>query len=246
MTSKTGIRLTAVLIAHGVCLSTASAHYLWVTVDRKAGGNGVANIYFEGGPSPGNGKYLDPFVNHGKTWVRTVKNRKPVPAKTAETTKPGKRWLTAKLPAAAPRSIDSYGKWGVYRYGKTNVLLHYYARHIDARNNADLEALSRAPQMALDIATRKTDGKIELTVLWKGQPVSGRPVAIRGPKRFRKNPKTNKNGVVTFRPVGKGRYTFRTSVEERDKSGTDNGKTYQLVRHNATMIINLPADKNSR
>ena len=42
-------------------------------------------------------------------------------------------------------------------------------------------------------------------------------------------------------PNGLPRYTIRTSVEERDRSGKDkdDGKPYDMIRHHATMIINL-------
>ena len=102
--------------------SVASAHYLWVSVDNKSGEQGAANIYFEEGPAPGDGGYLDPFVERGQSVIRTVASLQPAKLETTVATSPGKRWLTAKLPKAAPRSIDSYGMFGVYRYGKTDVL----------------------------------------------------------------------------------------------------------------------------
>lgn len=108
------------------CVSQVSAHYLWVTISTKSGEHGTTNIYFEGGA--GDGQYLDPFVEHGKTWIRTVAKSKPVLLKTSDTKENGKRWLSASLTATAPRSVDSCGKWGVYKYGDTDVLLHYYAR----------------------------------------------------------------------------------------------------------------------
>ena len=53
-------KLLLACLINGICLiSGASAHYLWVTIDKKAGDNGTTNVYFEGGPSAGDGQYLD-------------------------------------------------------------------------------------------------------------------------------------------------------------------------------------------
>lgn len=231
----------ACLIGLGCLISTASAHYLWVAVDAKTGSHGTANIYFEEGPAPGDGHYLDPFVQRGKTWTRTVESPKPKLLKMSETKKPGKRWLSAELPVAGPRSIDSYGKYGVYRYGKTDVQLHYYSRHLDVRNHEDLHALARAEQMEVDIVPHETEDGLELTVLWKGKPAANRPIYIRGPKKFRLNTKTDDKGTVRFPTKDAGQYLLRSYVEE-NKGGTDphDGKEYQLIRRHAMMTLRLP------
>ena len=210
-----------------------------MTIDAKSGEHGTKNICFEGGPGAGDGQYLDPFVEHGKTWIRTLGQSKPTELKVQDTKKTSKRWLSGAITAAGPRSIDSYGKWGVYRYGETDVLLHYYARHLEVDDHDDLHELGSAKQMMLDIVPHDDEGAMQLTVLWKGEPAVGRPLSVRGPGGFKVNLKTDASGRVRFDAKGQGRYTFRTNVEEK-KEGTDNGKTYQLIRHHATLIMNLP------
>ena len=236
-------KLLLAFLINGICLvSGASAHYLWVTIDKKAGENGSTNVYFEGGPSAGDGQYLDPFIKAGKTWIRTVEHIKPKQLDIKEATKPKRRWLSAALPHGGPRSVDSYGKWGVYRYGKTDVLLHYYARLLDVDTHEALHELARAEQMNLDIVPHDHEEEMELTILWKGKPAADRTVYIRGPKGFQKNLKTNKKGVVNFKPASPGRYTFRTSVEE-NTAGKEGDKDYTLIRHNGTLIMTLPLKK---
>ena len=226
MPKPTSARAALTYLILSICLlSTASAHYLWVTLDPKTGEQGTANIYFEGGPSAGDGQYLDPFFQRGTTWIRTVDAIEPARLKVTEVKKKDKRWMSAALSAAAPRSIDSYGMWGVYRYGKTDVLLHYYARHLDVSDHEALHDLARAKQMALDIVPHETDGGMELTVLWNGTPAADRTVYMRGPKSFKQNLKTDKKGKVQFKAEAEGRYLLRTSVEEK-KSGTQDGKAY--------------------
>lgn len=220
----------------------ASAHYLWVTVTPDGEGPGRTNIYFEEGPHVGDGFYLDPFITRGKTWIRTVESPEPVELEISEINKADKkqRWLTGPLTAAAPRSIDSYGKWGVYRYGKTDVLLHYYARHLDVSGHEELHELGRAEKFALDIVPHETDGAMELTVLWEGKPAADRVVFLRGPKGFRQNLKTDEKGQVRFEQKEAGQYLIRTSYDEVGKGGTFEGKEYSLTRHNGTLVIRLP------
>jgi hypothetical protein len=220
-------------------LPQASAHYLWVTIDKQ---NGATNIYFEGAPAAGDGRYLDHFTKTSKTWFRTVEKIKPELIQTSDVRKDKKRWLSVKLPAAAPRSIDCYGKFGVYAYGKTNVLLHYYGRHLDVSTHEDLHELGRAKHMDLDIVPHDSENEIELTVLWKGKPAADRIVYIHGPKQFRKNVKTNDKGRVIFTPAAAGNYRLRTSVEQATP-GRDGDDDYDLIRHHATMIMTLPLKK---
>lgn len=235
------LRLSVVFVAVHLILLTsiASAHYLWVTLDGKAGQHGTAHIYFEGGPGPGDGQYLDPFIERGTTWLRTIEASKPAEVKTTVSEKPGKRWLSTELSQPGPRSIDSFGKWGVYRYGETDVLLHYYARYLDVEDHDQLHELARAEQMALDIVPHDDGETLHLTVLWQGKPAAARPIAVRGPKGLKANLKTDKQGVATVKLGERGRYTFRTNVEEK-QSGEDDGKKYDLKRHHATLLMNLP------
>lgn len=235
--------VSAFLLILTVSAPSTYAHYLWVIVDGKAAEQGAARIYFEHGPGPGDGHYLDPILKSNKTWVRTVEQ--PVGKLTSvnDINEEKRRWLQASLSEEAPRSIDTYSKFGVYRYGKsTDVLLHYYARMLDVNAHEDLHELARAEQMALDIAPHDFGQQMTLTVRWHGKPVNDRLVHIRGPKGFRKNLKTDADGNVKFKIENEGRFTFRTSVEE-DKQGTDDGKEYVLIRHHATLVMQLPLEK---
>jgi hypothetical protein len=219
--------------------SPAAAHYLWVTLESPAGEHGVAHVIFEEAPAAGDGEYLQPFVDRGTTWIRTLKAEQPQPLKMQEVHKDGKRWLTAELPTGGSRSVDSYGKWGVYRYGQTDVLLHYYARHLDVRDHDDLHALGRAEQMALDLVAHEGNGELEIRVVWHDKPAAERPVYVRGPKGFKATLTTDESGEVRLKPEQSGAYTFRTFVEQ-EQSGTDDGKEYAKIRHNGTLLLSWP------
>ncbi|MEQ8787732.1 MAG: hypothetical protein RIC55_15620 [Pirellulaceae bacterium] len=230
------------LVAAGFLLLTGQAafgHYLWVASAEKPGEHGTVHVYFEEVPAPGDGGYLDPFVKQNKTWLRTLDNVKGREIELRETKEKDKRWLSAPAPLGGPRSIDCYGKFGVYRYGTTDVLLHYYARTLDIDDHDQLHELGSAEQMDLDIVLHEHDGKMEATVHWRGKPAANRPVYLRGPQKFRETLETNDKGMITFAPEAKGRYLLRTYVEE-DQAGEDDGKAYVKIRHNATMVIDWP------
>jgi len=67
-------------------------------------------------------------------------------------------------------------------------------------------------------------------------------VYFRGPEKFRQNIKTDGKGCVRFTPVTSGRYTLRTSVEE-PTPGREGDQDYALIRHNCTLIMQLPLEK---
>lgn len=230
--------VASLILLTGILASPAWSHYLWVTIDNKSGDHGSTNVYFEGGPGPGDGQYLDPFVERGTTWIRTLDSDRPAELKMEVAKAPNKRWLSTALPEDGPRAVDSYGKWGVYRYGKTDVLLHYYAKHFDVSSADELKKLARAEHLDLDIVPVKTGDTNEFQILWKGKPVAGRPVAVRGPG-IKPSLTTDEDGHIQFKAEKAGRYTLRTSVEEQE-GGKDDGKEYQKIRHNITAVINLP------
>ena len=231
--------LTLLVLAYAVLSPSVRAHYLWIAVDQPAGKNQVANVYFEESPAPGDGHYLDHFIGTSKTWIRTLSKPQPKLLTLAEINEQDKRWLQSPLKQSAPRSIDAYGKFGVYAYGNTKVLLHYYARNLDVRSHDALHELGRAEQMKLDIVPHDSQQQVDLTVLWQGKPVEGRMVYIRGPGGFRQNVTTDQRGRVTFTPQKSGGYRFRTSVEE-NIPGEEGGEKYELIRHNATLLLQLP------
>lgn len=221
---------------------SARAHYLWV---KFAAEENVANIYFEEGPAAGDGHYLDHFATTCDTYFRSIDAIAPRKVMVADIHKGKQRWLQVKLPkdsADVGRSLECYGKFGVYAYGKTDVLLHYYARYLDVEAHDDLHELADAKHMALDIVPHDRGDQLSLTVLWQGEKAAGRMVYVRGPKGFRKNLKTDDSGRVKLKLAGKGTYTFRTNVELQ-QAGEDGDDTYDLIRHHATLTMKLPLEK---
>lgn len=219
--------------------SPATAHYLWIAVDSSPADKQVVNIYFEESPAPGDGHYLDHFLGRSDVWIRALEDPNPKPVKAVEVKREADRWMQVALRDFTEYSVDAYGKFGVYEYGKTKVLLHYYARNLKVASHDAIHELGRAEQLDMDLVPHDVGAQIELTLLWKGVAVADRKVFIRGPSGFRKNVTTNDRGRILFSPQDAGRYTFRSSLDE-PTPGEEGGESYELVRHNITLLMNLP------
>jgi hypothetical protein len=236
------LRLTSLalsIFAVFLACSQATAHYLWIAVDSSRAGNQFANIFFEESPAPGDGHYLDHFLGTSDTWIRTLEDPNPKPVKAVEVKREADRWMQVTMRDFTEYSVDAYGKFGVYQYGKTNVLLHYYARNLKVTSHDAIHELGRAEQLQLDLVPHDVGAQIELTLLWKGEAVPDRMVFIRGPNGLRKNVTTNDRGRILLSPQDTGSYTFRSSVEE-PTPGEEGGESYELVRHNITLMMHLP------
>lgn len=218
----------------------AFAHYLWVDVDASSKPDRSANIYFEESAKPGDGHYLDHFLGTSDVWVRTIDSPSPTAVRAAEIVQGENRWMRVDLPSDAELSVDAYGKFGVYAYGKTNVLLHYYARHLAVTSHDAMHELGRAEQMDLDFVAHEHGNMIEFTLLWKGEPVPDRRVFVRGPKGFRETYKTNVRGEIEVPRPEAGRLTLHSSVEEQTP-GEEDGEAYEYVCHNITLV--MPVDQ---
>lgn len=232
-------RLFARGLAASICLgvvTTASAHYLWISVDREPQGKSGTNIHFEEAPRPGDGSYLDHFLGTSDVWIRTIEQPAPTPIRAEEVKQGDKRWMRVDVPSAEEYSVDAYGKFGVYEYGQTKVLLHYYARNLSVSSHDAMHELGRAEQMDLDLVPHDAGNRLELTLLWKGEPVADRMVFVHGPDGFRENIKTDANGRIELQRPSTGTLTLRSSVEF-PTPGEDNGEAYERIRHNITLVL---------
>lgn len=226
-------------VASALLGERALAHYLWVVPGTTDEGTHVANIYFEESPAPGDGHYLKHFLGSSDVWIRTLEDPNPAPGKAYEVKQDKNRWLQIPMADAAEYSVDSYGKFGVYAYGKTNVLLHYYARNLKVASHDAIHELGRAEQMDLDLVPHDVGQQLEVKLLWKGNPVPDRMVFVRGPSGFRKNVMTDARGRILLTIENAGDYSFRSSVE-LPTPGEDDGEAYELIRHNITLSMPLP------
>ncbi|MFT5468821.1 MAG: hypothetical protein ACI8UO_003933 [Verrucomicrobiales bacterium] len=218
--------------------SLAQAHYLWITIDPKEGEHGSADLVFEGGIRPGDGKYIDAFIARGKTWLRTVDKPKYRELEMADTKREDLRWLQGALAESGPRVLESYGRFGVWRYGETDVQLHYCAKHFDSAAAEVLSELGRSKKLELDIVPSWNGDEFQVQVLWRGEPAQGVSIRVRGGGKA--DLKTDDEGKAAFTPESAGLFQIHTSVDE-SKSGKEpaDDKAFTVVRYHSTLTINL-------
>ncbi|PHQ33206.1 hypothetical protein CEE69_22235 [Rhodopirellula bahusiensis] len=221
----------------------ANAHYLWISVDREPASSAGTNIYFEEAPRPGDGSYMDHFLGKSDVWIRTIETPNPTSILAEEVKQGDDRWMRTELPSAEEYSVDAYGKFGVYAYGQTKVLLHYYARALSVASHDAMHELGRAEQMDLDLVPHDEGDQFEFTLLWQGEPVADRMVFVRGANGYRKNIKTDASGRIELQRPSMGDLTLRSSVEF-STPGEEAGERYEKARHNITLVLpkNAPAD----
>jgi hypothetical protein len=223
--------------------TTASAHYLWVIVEPSETGNDTAKMYFEHSAVPGDGHYLDHFTTGSQMWLQSPMLSKARKLTLTEAKTEKHRWLETKIDQPTPRSVDMYGKFGVYFYKKKPVLLHYYGRFLDVNSTEEINTLSQAPHLNLDVSPEWNEGEMTLTVRWQGKPATESEVVLFGPQKFRETVKTDSKGQVRFKLSVSGRYFVRSSVEFQTAGTDDDGQDYKAIRHTGTLVFDLPEAK---
>lgn len=229
------VRLLLVVFCIGFA-TRANAHYLWIAVSQLKDQKSEINIYFEESPRPGDGSYLDHFLGKSKLWVRTLKDPNPKSLDAKEVKENDNRWMQTVVPASDEYSVEAYGQFGVYAYGDTKVLLHYYARNLTVESHDAMHELGNAEHMSLDLIPHDEGQTIEFTLTWKDEPVANRMVFIRGADGFRKNIETDVDGRIEVERPKSGNLTLRSSVEF-PTPGELEGEAYELVRHNITLVM---------
>ena len=219
-----------------VITSPALAHYPWLKIDQKQGKQGTVLFYFEHAARPGDGAYLDPFVERGKFWLTTADGESGA-IELADTRQEKLRWLQTELTQASPRCVEAYTKWGVYRYGQTDTLLHYYARTVDARDAEDVSKLSESKHLKLQLQPQLEGGELIVRATWDGKPLANQQIALRSPT-VAKNFKTNDEGVAILPVDRAGNYGLRTKLVVKE-AGEFLGKDYAEVHHHSTLTMHI-------
>ncbi len=233
--------LLSIVISLGV-QSIASAHFLWIATGLDGESANTAVWIFEEAPKAGDGFYVDDFEGKTRTWVRSLASDRIMPLELTEVKRDELRYQTAEVAVAAPRSIETYGKFGVYPYGDINALLFYYAKFIDTTDEKALNALSRSSELDYDIVPELKGSDLKLTVFDHGKAVPKIEVNVSGPGRFRANLTTNKSGSIKLTGVDPGQWAFRATVVEPENAGEDEGEEYEQVRYTTTLILRLAGE----
>ena len=233
----------------GVILATGSlhAHFVWVALETQDGSDPQAHVYFSESVHMDSAEFLDRLTRL-KAWYRTTEG-KYASLKLRKVERDDDGWLTSDLPSG-PGSVEAECLYGVFSHGDKTMLLHYYAKSL----RSDLRVrLSRSEKLNFDVSPRLANGRMQLSVFWKSQPVEGVQVIVSPPKGNSLELKTDGMGRASLKAPAPGRYEIRARwIEQKD--GEFENQKYDETRHYSTVTFDagtsaadqLPANTASR
>jgi hypothetical protein len=214
-------------------LAPAQAHFIWIDLAPAANGQPQARLYFSETPEP----HLVHKIAHTKAWVHAPEGEgAPLAVGKPEGEDSGLLPLSGADPAAG--SLEAECDYGVYERGP-GVLLHYYAKRLPFDWATRGDKLTRAPKLLLDIVPRLSGRRLEIEVLYDGEPSCASGVVVVDPKGDEHDLKTDDKGRVAIEAANAGRYAIRAAHIETDKSGQRDGKRYAQTWHYATLLLDV-------
>ena len=137
------------LLALSLC-STARGHFVWVQVHASADGKpAFAAVWFNESPEAGAARLVD-RIKSTQAWVRTSGGKTTVlelkPRLEGDT-----GGLVGAVASERPYAVEAACRYGVFAHGGDPILLHYYAKHLEAGDPSAWTAVARAEKLPLDI-----------------------------------------------------------------------------------------------
>ena len=133
--------------------------------------------------------------------------------------------------------LQTSQQYGIYG----TALLNYHAKHIRGTTPDEINAAGTSKELKLEIVPKVKKGEVELTVLWDGKPLAGADTTVLIGDKDPLEQKTDKDGLVSFKPEGGGLVGVLANTLEKDKNGELDGKPYKGVMHYATLTFSLPS-----
>jgi hypothetical protein len=213
--------------------SPAWAHFVWIELQ---GGPATrqAKVYFSETAEPGAARLLDRLAPTS-AWA-CGEGEEPRRLELRPWTDPqhDEGALVADLPGYEG-ALAAECCYGVFERGELAILLKYYARYLPPGNEQGVGG----EKLPLDIQLRGDAADPFLTVSWRGEPLAGAEVSIRGPDGEEHELKSDARGEVAFPEKHAGKYAIRAKHVEKDQGGEHGGKRYEQTWHFATLIVHL-------
>lgn len=213
--------VAATVSSPGVCM----AHFPWLVVDDA----GHALLFFSEGPAERD-YHLPESVAAAKV-VAISKNGQLQPIELTEIDEEEFIGRKSENMFPATSALATSFQYGVY----SGTLLNYYAKYVPAGNPPVANAQKERPKLDADV--RKTDGGIELTVLWQGKPWEGASVTMLVDGKEAQEAKSNSDGKATFDKPGDGLVGFVIGHIVKNLTGELDGESYEGEWHYATVTF---------
>ena len=226
-------RILTAMLCLGLLADSASAHFIWVTIET-ADGQSAVQTFFAEEPAAGEAHLIDK-IDHSQIAICDADGKR-TPLAVSKQVRDELGWLEAELaqPAAA---VELQCEYGVYH----GMLLQYYAKHLRLDNAGQRASLARAKQWPLDIAPTLSGDTLQLRLLWQGKPVADAKLTVTSPAHDAEELTTNQQGIVHIASPATGSYAILASYVEEDKGGEHDGEAYTETGHYATLTLTLPS-----
>jgi hypothetical protein len=216
----------------------ASAHFVWVAVQKDSGSQPQVHVWFSELAEPDSAELLDRIAKV-KVWSRTASGAGPEISLTKKIEGGGGAFV-GPAPAGAS-AISAHINYGVLTRREQTFLLHYHAKYLDA-SAKDLKAIARDQKLDFDIVPTLTGGGATLEVLFRGKPAKEAEVVILDPATEETTTKTDAAGLVKLKGLKAGLYSIRAKwvVMEAGKEGD---KEYPQVNHYSTLALRVASSQ---
>jgi hypothetical protein len=226
--------LLAALAAMLMAQAAASAHFVWVAVEKDSGGQPTVNVWFSELAEPDSADLLDRIAKVN-VWSRTASGAGPQITLTKKIAGGGGA-LVGPAPAGAS-AISAHINYGVLTRREQTFLLHYHAKYLDA-SAQNLKAIARDEKLDFDIVPTLSASGATLEVLFRGKPAKEAEVVILDPTTEETTTKTDAAGRVSLKGLKAGLYSIRAKWVVTE-AGKERDKEYPQVNHYSTLALRV-------
>lgn len=206
---------------------TAHAHFLFMRVKTVDNAPRV-EVMFSENAEPDDPDLLDKVAD---TKVWSIEGRDKIVEASLE-----KKGDVLTTPAGKSTVYGLTRSYGVLDRGGESFLLNYYAKTYASPLPGDWNAVKNDERLPLEITPANKDGKIELTVTWKGKPLADAQVVVGGAGIDKLEGKTDASGKFTCEPKTDGLLAVRAKHVEEQPGKLDD-KAYSAIRHWSTLTL---------
>ena len=218
-----------------VCLGAphrSLAHFVWLdSVDEN--GKTKAVLYFSESAHLQDYR-LPKKISKASVWQKNKdKESQKIEMSSVETD--NRIGLEATLNMSGDTTLAATCDYGIYG----GSLLSYYTKHVRCSNVDELGAAGQIKELQLEIVPRVLEGKIELTVFWKGKPKADVEVEVGEPDDESHSLTTDAQGRARYRPTATGLVGVRAGFTDKNAKGELDGEEYAGATHYATLTFRI-------
>jgi len=224
----------ACLTAFGaLCVSPASAHFLFIRILPPAEGGRAAEVYFSERAEAGDPRFIEK-VAATRLWIQESPGKfRELPSQKAADR------LRAHLPIAGSMAVIGVWDYGVLaRPMQKPFLLRHYPKAVTGIPG-EVAKFQPRPEIPLEIVPSFERDRVVFSVLRKGKPLPKAAFDTVDLNLAGEKIEADAAGRAEFKPEGPGTYSIYTQFVDATP-GEHQGKHYEEVREFATLSFTWP------